>query len=101
MNKVVNFFEKALDKWFSSNKSIQPKGFKFVSQSKDANFEFIEIWYPNPEGPLDDLSWGMYTIAKAQRPEVMFGENKDKIYDLINISETDMRDFEIIINKLS
>ena len=43
----------------------------------------------------------MYTIAKAQRPEVMFGENKDKIYDLINISETDMRDFEIIINKLS
>ena len=101
MNKVVNFFEKALDEWFLSNKSIQPKGFKFVSQSKDANFEFIEIWHPNPEGPLEDLSWGMYTIAKAQRPEVMFGENKDKIYDLINISETDMRDFEIIINKLS
>ena len=52
------FFEKALDEWFLSNKSIQPKGFKFVSQSKDANFEFIEIWYPNPEGPLEDLSWG-------------------------------------------
>ena len=54
MNEVVDFFEKALDEWFSSNKSTQPKGFKFVSQSKDANFEFIEIWYPNPEGPLDD-----------------------------------------------
>lgn len=100
MNDVVNFFEKALDEWFSSNKSIQPKGFKFVSQSKDTNFELIEILYPNPEGPLDDLSWGMYTIAKVQRPEVMFGENKDKIYDLLNISETDIKDFQTIIDKL-
>ena len=100
MNKVVNFFEKALDEWFLSNKSTQPKGFKFVSQSKDANFEFIEIWHPNPEGPLDDLTWGMYTIAKAQRPEVMFGENRDKIYDLLNISENDIKDFQTIIDKL-
>ena len=58
MKEVVDFFEKALDEWFLSNKSTQPKGFKFVSQSKDANFEFIEIWYPNPEGPLDGLVMG-------------------------------------------
>ena len=43
----------------------------------------------------------MYIIAKAQRPEVMFGENKDKIYDLLNISKNDIKDFETIINKLS
>ena len=100
MKDVLNFFEKALDEWFLSNKSAQPKGFKFVSQSKDTNFEFIEIWYPNPEGPLDDLTWGMYTIAKAQRPEVMFGEKRDKIYDLLNISENDSKDFQTIIDKL-
>ena len=78
MNEVVNFFEKALDEWFLSNKSIQPKGFKFVSQSKDANFEFIEIWYPNPEGPLDDLSWGMYTIARLKGLNLCLEKTKIK-----------------------
>ena len=34
MKDVLNFFEKAIDEWFLSNKSTQPKGFKFVSQVK-------------------------------------------------------------------
>ena len=78
MKDVVNFFEKALDEWFSSNKSIQPKGFKFVSQSKDANFEFIEIWYSNPEGPLDDLSWGCTQLQRLKGLKLCLEKTKIK-----------------------
>lgn len=102
MSNVIKFINNALDEWYKSGKKTSPKGFNLKMLREDGNFDQIEFYYNNPDGPLvDNPDWGMLPIMKANRDETKFGPNKDQLYDTDQISEADQKDIKKVIDLAS
>jgi len=103
MSDVISFINSAIDEWYQSGKKISPKGFVLKKGRCDSNFDEIELWYNDPDGPLvENPDWGMIPIFNANRKELRHGPNSDQLYSTIDdLRESDITDLQKVINLAS